>query len=108
MIALLVQETAFPGYSRRDLARLLGGSLFECLWYHPLLCVWRTRSRASRSATRRPRRCPRLPADGKAPRVIERRNFWGRAEFCLRRLACGRDLGYGRGPGARAPRTPND
>jgi cellulose synthase/poly-beta-1,6-N-acetylglucosamine synthase-like glycosyltransferase len=41
-IALLVQETAFHGYSRRDLTRLLVWSLFECLWYHPLLAVWRT------------------------------------------------------------------
>jgi cellulose synthase/poly-beta-1,6-N-acetylglucosamine synthase-like glycosyltransferase len=42
MMALLVQETAFHGYSRRDLTRLIGWSLFECLWYHPLLAVWRT------------------------------------------------------------------
>jgi cellulose synthase/poly-beta-1,6-N-acetylglucosamine synthase-like glycosyltransferase len=42
MIALLVQETAFHGYSRRDLTRLLGWSLLECFWYHPLLCLWRT------------------------------------------------------------------
>jgi cellulose synthase/poly-beta-1,6-N-acetylglucosamine synthase-like glycosyltransferase len=41
MMALLVQETAFHGYSRRDLTRLLGWSLVECAWYHPLLAVWR-------------------------------------------------------------------
>jgi len=42
MMALLVQETAFHGYSRRDLTRMLGWGLLECLWYHPLLAVWRT------------------------------------------------------------------
>jgi cellulose synthase/poly-beta-1,6-N-acetylglucosamine synthase-like glycosyltransferase len=42
MMALLVQETAFHGYSRRDLTRMLAWGLLECLWYHPLLAIWRT------------------------------------------------------------------
>ena len=42
MMALLIQETAFHGYDRGDLTRLLAWSLLECVWYQPLIAVWRT------------------------------------------------------------------
>ena len=54
MMALLVQETAFHGYSRRDLTRMLGWGLLECLWYHPLLAIWRTSGTIRLALGRRP------------------------------------------------------
>ena len=54
MMALLVQETGFHGYSRRDLTRLLGWSLTECVWYHPLLALWRMTGTVKLLMGRRP------------------------------------------------------
>lgn len=54
LMALLVQETAFHGYSRRDLTRMLGWGLLECLWYHPLLAIWRTSGTIRLALGRRP------------------------------------------------------
>ena len=54
MTALLIQETAFHGYSRRDLTRVLGWGLLECIWYHPLLAVWRTSGTIKLVLGRRP------------------------------------------------------
>ena len=54
MMALLIQETAFHTYSRRDLTRMLGWALLECLWYHPLLAIWRTSGTVRLAVGRRP------------------------------------------------------
>jgi cellulose synthase/poly-beta-1,6-N-acetylglucosamine synthase-like glycosyltransferase len=54
MMALLVQETAFHGYSRRDLTRMLGWGLLEIFWYHPLLAIWRTSGTIRLALGRRP------------------------------------------------------
>jgi cellulose synthase/poly-beta-1,6-N-acetylglucosamine synthase-like glycosyltransferase len=54
MMALLVQETAFHGYSRRDLTRMLGWGLLECIWYRPLLAIWRTSATIGLALGRRP------------------------------------------------------
>jgi cellulose synthase/poly-beta-1,6-N-acetylglucosamine synthase-like glycosyltransferase len=54
MLALLVQETAFHGYSRRDLTRMLAWGLLECFWYHPLLAIWRTSGTIRLALGRRP------------------------------------------------------
>ena len=54
MSALLIQETAFHGYSRQDLTRVLGWGLLECFWYHPLLAIWRTSGTVRLALGRRP------------------------------------------------------
>ena len=54
LLALLDQETAFHGYSRRDLTRLLVWGLLECFWYHPLLAIWRTSGTVRLALGRRP------------------------------------------------------
>jgi cellulose synthase/poly-beta-1,6-N-acetylglucosamine synthase-like glycosyltransferase len=54
MMALLVQENEFHVYSRWDLTRLLGWSLLECFWYHPLLVLWRTSGTVRLLIGRRP------------------------------------------------------
>ena len=54
MLALLVQETAFHGYSRRDLTRVLAWGALEILWYHPLLAIWRTSGTIRLALGRRP------------------------------------------------------
>jgi hypothetical protein len=48
------QETAFHGYSRRDLTRMLGWGVLEIFWYHPLLAVWRTSGTIRLALGRRP------------------------------------------------------
>jgi len=54
MLALLVQETAFHGYSRRDLTRMLAWGVLEIFWYHPLLAIWRTSGTIRLALGRRP------------------------------------------------------
>lgn len=39
---------------RRDLTRVLGWGLLECIWYHPLLAVWRTSGTIKLVLGRRP------------------------------------------------------
>jgi len=52
--ALLVEETGFRRYGRAGTTRLLGWSLLECLWYRPLLALWRTWGTFSLLVGRRP------------------------------------------------------
>jgi cellulose synthase/poly-beta-1,6-N-acetylglucosamine synthase-like glycosyltransferase len=54
MIALLVEEVGFRAYGRVQLTRLLAWSLLECLWYRPLLAVWRTEATIKLLIGRRP------------------------------------------------------
>jgi cellulose synthase/poly-beta-1,6-N-acetylglucosamine synthase-like glycosyltransferase len=54
LMALLVQETRFHRYSRRDLTRVIGWSLLECVWYHPLLALWRLTGTVKLLIGRRP------------------------------------------------------
>jgi cellulose synthase/poly-beta-1,6-N-acetylglucosamine synthase-like glycosyltransferase len=54
VMALLVEETGFRRYGRAGMTRLLGWSLLECLWYRPLLAVWRTWATFSLLFGRRP------------------------------------------------------
>jgi cellulose synthase/poly-beta-1,6-N-acetylglucosamine synthase-like glycosyltransferase len=55
VMALLVEETGFRRYGRAGMTRLLGWSLLECLWYRPLLALWRTWGTLSLLVGRRPR-----------------------------------------------------
>ena len=54
MTALLVEETGFRRYGRAGMTRLLGWGLLECLWYRPLLALWRTWGTLSLLVGRRP------------------------------------------------------
>lgn len=54
VMALLVEETGFRRYGRAGMTRLLGWSLLECLWYRPLLALWRTWATFSLLLGRRP------------------------------------------------------
>jgi cellulose synthase/poly-beta-1,6-N-acetylglucosamine synthase-like glycosyltransferase len=54
VMALLVEETGFRRYGRAGMTRLLGWSLLECLWYRPLLALWRTWGTFSLVVGRRP------------------------------------------------------
>lgn len=54
VLALLIEETGFRRYGRAGMTRLLGWSLLEILWYHPLLTLWRTWGTFSLLVGRRP------------------------------------------------------
>lgn len=54
LMALLVEETGFRRYGRAGMTRLLGWSLLECIWYRPLLALWRTGATLSLLLGRRP------------------------------------------------------
>ncbi|MGH3059489.1 MAG: hypothetical protein ACRDPP_14805 [Gaiellaceae bacterium] len=54
VMALLVEETGFRRYGRAGMTRLLAWSLLECIWYRPLLALWRTGATLSLLLGRRP------------------------------------------------------
>ncbi|HXV56775.1 MAG TPA: glycosyltransferase [Gaiellaceae bacterium] len=54
LLALLIEETGFRRYGRAGMARLVGWSLVEMLWFRPLVTLWRAWATLALLVGRRP------------------------------------------------------